>query len=229
MSFRKFARKFDWVGAPATRKVAFGVAAASLFAIVAVQAQTPPAPAGSESAWSKVCDVNPQTNQPICVVRTEVRSDTGMLITQVTLTKVDNADRYRLVAFLPLGVRLPPGMGIRIDNVAATPATAPFSICIPNPAVCVAETEVQPAFIDQLKRGGEVAFVATNPQGTEMPIRVSLSGFTRIFDGQGINAAQAQTQMEELNAALQRSAEAARQRLIDQQNTVAPIPAPAAP
>jgi hypothetical protein len=58
-----------------------------------------------------------------------------------------------------------------------------------------------------------------------MPIRVSLSGFTAIFDGQGINAAQAQTQMEELNTALQRSAEAARQRLIDQQNTVAPVPA----
>ncbi|MCC6982599.1 MAG: invasion associated locus B family protein [Bauldia sp.] len=228
MSLRKFARSFAGSSA-AKRKVAFGVVAASLFAIAAVQAQTPapPAAAPSDSPWTKVCDVNPQTNQPLCMVRSEVRNDTGMLIVQVTLTKVDNADRYRLVAFLPLGVRLPPGMGIRIDNVNAT--TAPFSICIPNPAVCVAEIEVPTTFIDQLKRGGEVAFVATNPQGTEMPIRVSLAGFTRVFDGQGINAAQAQTQMEELNAALQRSAEAARQRLIDQQNTVAPAPAPAAP
>lgn len=222
MSFRKIARKFGG-SARAGRRVALAALAGSLLAFPgAGQAQTPAAP-GSDSPWTKICDTNPQTNQPLCVVRTEVRSDSGMLITQVTISKVDNADRYRLVAFLPLGVRLPPGMSIRIDN--GTPTNAPFSICIPNPAVCVAETEVQPAFIDQLKRGSQVAFVATNPQGTEMPIRVSLSGFTRIFDGQGINAAEAQTQMDELNAALQRSAEAARQRLIDQQNAVAPVPA----
>lgn len=221
MSFRNFARKAEGRSA-ALRLGALSAVAGSLLALPAtVQAQTPPA-AGSESAWTKICDTNPQTNQPLCVVRTEVRSDSGMLITQVTISKVDNADRYRLVAFLPLGVRLPPGMAIKIDN--GTPTAAPFTICIPNPAVCVAETEVPTAFIDQLKRGSEVAFVATNPQGTEMPIRVSLVGFTRIFDGQGINAAQAQTQMEELNAALQRSAEAARQRLIDQQNAVAPAP-----
>jgi invasion protein IalB len=223
MSFRGIFGTFDRTRAPAMRKLALGVGAASLVVVAAAQAQAPAPAAPTESPWTKVCDTNPQTNQPLCMVRTEVRSETGVFILQVTLTKVENADRYRLVALLPLGVLLPPGISVRIDN--ATPGTtAPFSICVPNPAVCVAEVEVPTAFIDQLKRGGQVAFVATNPQRTEMPIQVSLAGFTRVFDGEGVNAAQAQARMEELNAALQRNAEAARQRLIEQQNLAAPAP-----
>jgi hypothetical protein len=59
--------------------------------------------------------------------------------------------------------------------------------------------------------------VAQNAQGKEVNIDVSLAGFAKVFDGPGIDPQQAEAQQKELNDALQKRAEEARQKLIEQQ------------
>jgi len=56
-----------------------------------------------------------------------------------------------------------------------------------------------------------------NPQNRQIPIELSLAGFTKTFDGPGIDRAAAEAQRKQLSDALQKSAEEARKKLIEQQ------------
>ena len=62
-----------------------------------------------------------------------------------------------------------------------------------------------------------MALVVVNPQGKKIPIEMTLAGFSKTFDGPGVDRVAAQTQREQLSEALQRSAEEARKKLIEQQ------------
>jgi hypothetical protein len=103
----------------------------------------------------------------------------------------------------------------------AKQATAAYTICIPpqnrQPSICIAQAAVEEGFINALKKGNKLALVMVNPQGKSIPIEMSLSGFSKTFDGPGVDHAAAQAQREQLSQALQKSAEEARKKLIEQQ------------
>ncbi|WP_018631424.1 invasion associated locus B family protein [Neomegalonema perideroedes] len=76
--------------------------------------------------------------------------------------------------FVPLGVFLPEGLGLRIDQ--NEPIVAPFYSCVP--LGCSVRAPLTDQIIDTLKRGATVTvIVAINPRNT-IEIPLSLRGFT---------------------------------------------------
>jgi invasion protein IalB len=178
---------------------------------------TPPPTA--PSPWIKVCNTNPETNAEVCVVTQELRAETGQPIAVVTIQLGQEPGKYGLGIVVPIGFVLPPGIALTVDGTKQ--GTAQYTICIPptnnQPSVCLAQTAVNDDFIGALKKGAKLALVVVNPQNRAIPIELSLAGFSKTFDGPGIDRAAAEAQRKQLSEALQKSAEEARKKLIEQQ------------
>jgi len=148
-----------------------------------------------------------------------VRAENGRPIATVTIQLDREPGKHTVGLVVPVGFVLPPGVGMAIDGKQLT--AAQYTICLPPSAsqvpVCLAQAAIEDAFIDSLKKGNKLALVMVNPQGKPIPIEMSLAGFSKSYDGPGIDRAAAQAQREQLSDALQKSAEEARQKLIEQQ------------
>jgi invasion protein IalB len=211
--------------------VAFAVLGAATFGAVAQQTQAPaaapaapaaqaaPAAPGAPSPWIKICNTNPQTNDEICVVNQELRAETGQPIAALTIQSTKEPGKYGVGVVVPIGFVLPPGVALAVDG--AKKAQAQYTICIPpsaqQPSICIAQAVVADDFIGALKKGNKLALVVVNPQNKPIPIEMSLSGFSKTFDGPGVDRAAAEAQRQQLSQALQKSAEEARKKLIEQQ------------
>lgn len=185
----------------------------------APQATAPQAAAPEGSPWVKVCNTNPQTNDEVCVVTQELRADSGQPIAVVTLQMGQEPGKYGLGIVVPIGFVLPPGISLTVDGNKL--GTAQYTICIPptnnQASVCLAQAPVGEDFVNALKGGAELSLVVVNPQNRQIPIELSLAGFTKAFEGEGIDRAAAEAQRQQLSDALQKSAEEARKKLIEQQ------------
>ena len=78
----------------------------------------------------------------------------------------------------PLGVLLPSGLGLKIDQ--ADVGRAGFVRCLPNG--CVAEVIMDEKLVGQLKSGQLATFIIFQTPEEGIGIPVSLSGFTQGFD-----------------------------------------------
>lgn len=172
-------------------------------------------PANSESIWIKVCSTDQASKQKVCITRADLRGENGSFVSSVTIQQVGEEKRYGVGVLMPLGVLLQPGVKLAVDGAAL--ATAQFTICLPQPPICVSSVGAQGEFIDAFKKGGKLTMTAQNSQGKEVNLDVSLVGFSKVFDGEGIDPQQAEARQKELNDALQKRAEEARQKLIEQQ------------
>ncbi|WP_310620001.1 invasion associated locus B family protein [Flexibacterium corallicola] len=173
-----------------------------------VSAQTQP-----EDAWVKVCNTDPKTKKEFCFISQELRTDTGQFLAQAVVTEVSGEARKRLRMAVPPGMLLQPGLGVQIDGANKT--AAKYSICYPN--ACFAEMVIDDKFIGNMKRGGKLVISTYNQQGKIRPFDLTLSGFTRVYDGEPIKPEELRAKQERLQSELQKRAEAARQRLIEQQ------------
>jgi len=167
------------------------------------------------SAWVKVCRSDQASKQKACVTSVDIRGENGAFISTVTIQQVGDEQKYGMGILVPLGVLLQPGVALSVDGAAK--AKAAFTICLPNPPVCVSSAPADQGLIDGLRKGGKLTMTAQNAQGKEVAIDVSLTGFAKVFDGPGIDPQQAEAQQKDLNDALQKRAEEARQKLIEQQ------------
>lgn len=172
-------------------------------------AATPPT-TEALTGWNKFCNPDPISQEEGCVVVFRAYQEDRM-IGQISLSYLlSEPDNIVLSITVPIGVLLAPGIQLKIDE--REPAGAPYVIC--DPTYCYSESEVDAAFINTLKAGGEltVSFLVPdfeNGGAQQLDLPVTLIGFTAAFDGEGRTPEEAQ--------ALQDRAEAARQRLIEQQ------------
>jgi len=177
------------------------------------------APAAPASPWIKVCNTNAETSQEVCVVTQELRAETGQPIAVVTIQFGQEPGKYGVGIVVPVGFVLPPGIALNVDG--AKQGAAQYTICIPptnnQPPVCLAQAPVDENFVTALKKGNKLQLVVVTPQNKQIPIELSLAGFSKTFDGPGIDRAAAEAQRRQLSDALQKSAEEARKKLIEQQ------------
>ena len=209
------------------------LAAAAVFCVAsgAVSAQEAPAPApapapaapapsaSAPSPWVKICNTDPATKVEGCVVTQELRAETGQPIAVVSIQTTKEPGKYGIGIVVPIGFLLPRGITLTVDGEKK--AEAEYRICTPGsnqqPAACWAQVVVADDFIASLKKGNDLALVVANPQDKPIGIKLSLSGFSKTFDGPGVDRAAAEAQREQLSEALQKSAEEARKKLIEQQ------------
>jgi invasion protein IalB len=129
--------------------------------------------------WQIRCDTPPGAQGEQCAlmqsVTAEDRPNVGLTV--IVLKTTDQKARLmRVVA--PLGVLLPSGLGLKIDNQDV--GRAGFVRCLPNG--CVAEVTMDDNLIKQMRTGQTSTFIIfqTPEEGIGFPM--SLKGFGEGFD-----------------------------------------------
>jgi invasion protein IalB len=129
--------------------------------------------------WQVRCDTPPGAKSEQCAliqsVTAEDRANVGLTV--IVLKTADAKSRLmRVVA--PLGVLLPSGLGLKIDN--ADVGRAGFVRCLPNG--CIAEVVMDDALIKKLQTSKTATFIIfqTPEEGIGFPM--SLKGFGEGFD-----------------------------------------------
>jgi invasion protein IalB len=190
-------------------------------AALAQDAETPAQTlAETPSPWQKVCTIDPKSNTEVCGITQELRAETGLPISTITINWKPGEEKYYAALFVPITVILPPGVAITVDGEKK--AAAAYAICLPpsprQAGGCLARAEVNAEFIAALRKGNELALVVMNAAlNKPVPIKMSLSGFSKTFDGPALDPAAAEVRDQQLSEALQKKAKEQYQKLIDQQ------------
>src|SRR5271169_2372795 len=155
-------------------------------ALIATLAAAPAERAAAQGAvksvhkdWQIRCDTPPGAKNEQCAliqsVTAEDRANVGLTV--IVLKTADLKSRLmRVVA--PLGVLLPSGLGLKIDQ--ADVGRAGFVRCLPNG--CIAEVVMDDELIKKLRTGKTATFIIfqTPEEGIGFPL--SLAGFAEGYD-----------------------------------------------
>ena len=170
-AFRSAARALRAIVAIAT--MAFAAIGLSPSAAVAQ-----PAPEGTVKAqhgdWQVVCKAPPpgSTKEVCALVQSVTAEDRNNVGLTVYFQKFSNGTKV-LRVFAPLGVLLPPGLGLKIDNKDV--GHAPFLRC--HSFACYAQVVAEDKLIDQLKTGKSAIFIIFQTEEAGIGIPISLAGF----------------------------------------------------
>ncbi|WP_407654444.1 invasion associated locus B family protein [Bradyrhizobium prioriisuperbiae] len=173
-----------------TRRTAFAMVSAALlplfiatFAVISLGATSIANAQGAVKSvhgdWQIRCDTPPGAQAEQCAliqsVVAEDRSNAGLTV--IILKTADQKSKLmRVVA--PLGVLLPSGLGLKLDN--ADVGRAGFVRCLPNG--CVAEVVMDDNLLNQLKTAKTATFIIfeTPEEGIGFPL--SLKGIGEGYD-----------------------------------------------
>jgi invasion protein IalB len=150
--------------------VVLGLAAVA--AVTPVQAQG--AVRSTHGDWQMRCDTPPGARTEQCALVQSVAAEDrpNVALTIIALKTADG--RARLLRVLaPLGVLLPSGLGLRIDQTEV--GRAGFVRCLPSG--CVAEVVLEDPLIQQLGAGTTATFIIFQTPEEGIGVPVSLNGF----------------------------------------------------
>lgn len=129
--------------------------------------------------WEVSCGTPPGSREKKCAlvqsVIDEERSNVGLRIVFLLGSKGERV--LRVVA--PLGVLLPFGLGLRIDDEPIGDKPIPFIRC--RPLGCISEIVVKDALMEKMQKGKTALFIIVETKEEGRAIPVSLSGFTKGF------------------------------------------------
>lgn len=125
--------------------------------------------------WKVSCDTLPEKDEKICHIQQLVTEGEGKNpIMMVAAGYLPGLEQPTFIVTLPLGVLLPPGLSLQVDNNEAI--RFPFEVC--DPVGCRAGFDLKDEFLSQLKSGKEAKLTFANMQRKTISLPVSLSGFT---------------------------------------------------
>jgi invasion protein IalB len=184
-----------------------GLAAGAAVAQPADQAPQAPASAGTETqqgvAWIKLCTTDEKTKQEQCLVTQELReANSGQLLASGSV-RIAEGEKTLLIFAVPIGVLLPPGARIQIDE--DKPTIAPYTICFP--AACVVRMEIDDAFVAALKRGKNMTVSVMNAERKAVGFPLTLVGFTKAYEGPPVDPKLYQQAQDKLTEEIKRRAE----------------------
>ena len=129
--------------------------------------------------WQVRCETPPGAAKEQCAllqsIAAEDRSNINLIV--IVLKTADGKNRLlRVIA--PLGVLIPSGLGLKIDETDI--GHAGFVRCLPSG--CVAEVVMEDKLLDQLKTGKNAVFIIfqTPEEGIGIPLK--LTGFADAFN-----------------------------------------------
>ena len=163
---------------------AIAVAIVALAGLLAAPAGAVDAPEGTVKAqhgdWQVVCkDPPPGAKAGVCaLVQSVTAEDRNNIGLTVYFQKFTNGTRV-LRVFAPLGVLLPPGLGLKIDDKDV--GHAPFLRC--HNFACYAQVVVEDPLIEQLKTGKTAIFIIFQTEEAGIGIPISLAGFAEALAG----------------------------------------------
>ena len=129
--------------------------------------------------WEMRCETPAGAPKEQCALlqRVEAEDKPNVSLVVIVLKTADGKSRLlRVVA--PLGVLLPSGLGLKVDN--ADVGRAGFVRCLPTG--CVAEVAMEDKLIDQLKAGTTATFIIFQTPEEGIGIPLTLTGFKDGYD-----------------------------------------------
>jgi len=129
--------------------------------------------------WVTRCETPPGAEHEQCAIVLSVvdQERPNLILVVIVLNTADRKTRLmRVIA--PLGVLLPPGVSLRIDDADA--GRLSFLQCLPNG--CVAQLAMDEALVDKLKNGktATLGIFQTPEQGVGM--QAPLAGFKEAYE-----------------------------------------------
>ena len=134
---------------------------------------------GKFGDWEMRCETPPGASREQCAliqsVAAEDRPNVNLVV--IVLKTADGKSRLlRVVA--PLGVLLPSGLGLKVDD--ADIGRAGFVRCLPTG--CIAEVTMEDKLIDQLRNGKTATFIIFQTPEEGVGIPLTLAGFKDGFE-----------------------------------------------
>jgi len=156
-----------------------GAVAAALLLLAAPSASAQGVVKSVHGDWQIRCDTPPGAQSEQCAliqsVTAEDRPNVGLTV--IVLKTADQKSRLMRV-LAPLGVLLPSGLGLKIDQTDI--GRAGFVRCLPNG--CVAEVVMDDKLVGQLKAGEFATFIIFQTPEEGIGIPLSLGGFGEGYD-----------------------------------------------
>lgn len=152
---------------------------AAMFAGLAPAAQAQGTVKSKHGDWQVRCETPPGAAKETCAlvqsIAAEDRPNIGLVV--IVLKTADGKSRLlRVIA--PLGVLLPSGLGLKIDNTDI--GHAGFVRC--QPSGCIAEVVMEDKLLDQLEHGKTAVFIIFQTPEEGIGIPLALTGFKDAFD-----------------------------------------------
>lgn len=170
------------------------------------------APTAPPQGWFKVC--SKQDDNDICVVQNIMMANSGQLITAVGLITVQGKLNRKIIQVtVPPARLIPPGILMQVDGGKGQKLD--YAVCMPDK--CIAELALTDAMIANLKKGGDMVLTSINFQRAPNPIKLSLGGFTGIFDGPPMEQSKLEERQRLLQDEMQKKADDAKKKLEEAQ------------
>jgi invasion protein IalB len=129
--------------------------------------------------WELRCETPPGAAKEQCALLQRVADEAkpNIDLTVIVLKTADGKNRL-LKVIAPLGVFIPGGLGLKIDDIDV--GRAGFMHCLPGG--CLAEVAMEEKLIEQMKAGQKALFIIfpTPEEGIGIPL--ALAGFKEGFD-----------------------------------------------
>jgi invasion protein IalB len=155
-------------------------------ALILAGAHAPAAAAEAEGAvkdkhgdWVTRCETPPGAAHEQCAIVESVvdQERPNLVLVIIVLNTADRKARLmRVIA--PLGVLLPPGVGLRIDDADA--GRLSFLQCLPNG--CIAQIAMDESLIDKLKNGKTATLGIFQTPEEGVGVQAPLAGFKEAYE-----------------------------------------------
>jgi invasion protein IalB len=129
--------------------------------------------------WDLRCETPPGAAKEQCALLQSVAAEDrpNVNLAVIVLKTADGKNRLlRVIA--PLGILLPSGLGLKIDDTDV--GRAGFVRCLPSG--CIAEVIMEDKLIDQMKNGKRATFIIFQTPEEGIGIPLSMAGFKEGFD-----------------------------------------------
>ncbi len=129
--------------------------------------------------WDLRCETPPGSAREQCALLQSVSAeDKPNINLMVIVLKTADGKNRLLRVIAPLGLLLPSGLGLKIDDTDV--GRAGFVRCLPTG--CVAEVVMEEKLIEQMKNGQRATFIIFQTPEEGIGIPLSMAGFKEGFD-----------------------------------------------
>jgi invasion protein IalB len=134
---------------------------------------------GKFGDWEMRCETPPGAARDQCALMQSVAADDKPNVNLVVIVLKTADGKSRLLRVIaPLGVLLPSGLGLKVDQTDI--GRAGFVRCLPSG--CVAEVVMEDKLLDQLRTATSATFVIFQTPEEGIGIPLAINGFKEGFD-----------------------------------------------
>jgi invasion protein IalB len=128
--------------------------------------------------WQKYCFKTPGTNQ-VCRTTISGTFDTGQTGVRADLIERDGEGKARLQLFLPVGMYLPAGVKLTVDQ--GKPHQIPYVWCLTN--TCIAADVADAALIGEMEKGQNLQLEVVDSSVQSFSTTLPLGQFASVRQG----------------------------------------------